>query len=61
MLKIDKHIEQVFKSVDILAQKQILRDTETLEDMKVAIKQLTSISEEKERPAAFIHPWTRRN
>ena len=53
--KAKEHMEQVFKSMDLLAQKQVFQDAETLEDIRAAIEQLTSISDKEERPPGFVH------
>ena len=53
--KAKEHMEQVFKSMDLLAQKQVFQDAETLEEIKAAMEQLTSISDEEDRSPGFVH------
>jgi len=53
--KAKEHIEEIFKSMDLLAQNQVFQDAEALEEIKVAIEQLTNISDEEEEQPQFVH------
>lgn len=50
----EKHIQQIFRHIQALAEFQILRDSETLEDVKAAITALEALDEE-ERGARAVH------
>lgn len=53
--KAKEYMEQVVESMDLLAQQQVFQDAETLEEIKAAMDQLTSVSDEEEPPSRFIH------
>lgn len=48
--KAKEHMEEIFKSMDLLAQNQVLQDAEALEEIKAAMEQLTATSDEEEQP-----------
>ena len=48
--KVKEYMEEIFKSIELLAQNQVFRDAEILEDIKRAIEQLTNISDNKKQP-----------
>ena len=47
--KVKEYMEEVIKSMELLAQNQVFQDAETLEDIKEAIEQLSNISDEEEQ------------
>ena len=52
--KVKGYIEEIFNIMELLAQNQVFRDAEILQDIKGAIKQLTNTSDNEEQPQ-FIH------
>ena len=48
--KVKEYMEEIFKSMELLAQNQVFQDAETLEDIKGAIEQLTNVSDNEEQP-----------
>ena len=52
--KVQKYMEAIFKSMELLAQNQVFQDAETLEDIKTAIEQWDDISN-KEEQSQFTH------
>ena len=55
--KVKEHMEEIFKSMELLAQNQVFQDTEALNDIKEAIKQLNNIPDEEEQ-GRFVHSGT---
>ena len=52
--KAKEYMEEIFKSMELLAQNQVFQDAEALEDIKAAIEQLTNVTDEEEQPQ-FVH------
>lgn len=52
--KVKEHMEEIFKSMELLAQNQIFLDAEALKDIKEAIEQLSNVHDEEEQPQ-FVH------
>ena len=53
--KAKEYMGGVCKSMELLAQYQVFQDAEALEDIKAAIEQLTSISDEEAEQPRFVH------
>ena len=52
--KVKEYMEEILKSMELLAQNQVFQDAETLEDIKRAIEQLTNVPDNEEQPQ-FVH------
>lgn len=52
--KVKEHMEEIFKSMELLAQNQVFLDAEALKDIKEAIEQLSNLPDEEEQPQ-FVH------
>ena len=55
--RVKEHMEEIFKSMELLAQNQVFQDAEALNDIKEAIEQLSNVSDEEEQ-AHFVHSGT---
>ena len=56
--KAKEYMEEVCRSMELLAQNQVFQDAETLQDIKAAIEQLTNTSDEEEEQPQFVHYGT---
>ena len=57
--KVKEYMEEIFKSLQLLAQNQVLPNTETLEEIKAAIEQLTNTNKsDREEQSQFAHSGT---
>lgn len=52
--KVKEHMEEIFKSMELLAQNQVFLDAEALKDIKEAIEQFSNVPDEEEQPQ-FVH------
>jgi N-terminal domain on NACHT_NTPase and P-loop NTPases len=52
--KVKEHMEEIVKSMELLAQNQVFQDAAALQDIKEAIEQLSHVSDEEEQPR-FVH------
>ena len=55
--KVKQYMEEIFKSLQLLARNQVFQDTETLEEINGAIEHLKNISDGEEDPQ-FVHSGT---
>jgi hypothetical protein len=52
--KVKEHMEEIFKSMELLVQNQVFQDAEALNDIKEAIEQLNNVPDEEEH-GRFVH------
>jgi hypothetical protein len=52
--KVKEHMEEICKSIELLAQHQVFQDADALKDIKEAIEQLNNVPDEEEQPH-FVH------
>ena len=55
--RVKEYMEEIFKSIQLLAQNQVFQDAEALNDIKEAIEQLRNMPDEEEQ-AHFVHSGT---
>jgi N-terminal domain on NACHT_NTPase and P-loop NTPases len=55
--KVKEYMEEIVKSMELLAQNQVFQDAEALQDIKEAIEQLSNMPDEEEQPQ-FVHSGT---
>jgi hypothetical protein len=55
--KSKEHMEEICKSMELLAQNQVFQDAEVWNDIKEAIEQWSSVPDE-EQQARYLHPGT---
>lgn len=53
--KVKENIEEVLKSMELLAQNQIFQDAEALKDIKEAIEHLSNLTDEEKQPQFVSH------